>query len=103
MGTLWTFKTIRQCVKNCSEGVNKFSKKIGGDADFLKPHWDSLNHIETRLEFLRGGSSCKGKGHGGILELQRYFFHNPPRDKSFAVGRILGYVAIFAKRCAGMM
>jgi len=78
-------------------------EKIGGDADFLKPHWDSLNHIETRLEFLRGGSSCKGKGHGGILELQRYFFHNPPRDKSFAVGRILGYVAIFAKRCAGMM
>jgi len=77
-------------------------ERIDGDVAFLKPHWDMLNQIEARLDFLRGGSALKGKGQGGLLELQRYFFHVPPRDKSFAVGRILGYVAIFAKRCAGM-
>lgn len=77
-------------------------QKIGGDIGFLKPHWDSLNQIEDSLEFLRGGSSLKGRGQGGLLELQRYFFHNPPREKSFQVGTILKHVAIFARRCAGM-
>jgi len=71
---------------------------IDGDVAFLKPHWDSLNLIEARVDFLIDGSS-----HGGLLELQRYFFHNPPHGKSFAAGRILGPVAIFAERCAGIM
>lgn len=74
-------------------------EKHNVDTAFLKPHFEMLDTLEARLDFLRGGDDPKGEG---IVELQRYLFHNPAKDKTFAVGRILGYVNILAQRCIGV-